>query len=90
MDCRKFPQERCRGPGLSFCGECLKNIMEKAHKDLTDEDITLLVTQEEITNNLTFAKALELRKNYIIMRALDKKANLKLRTRFQLLKGTKK
>jgi hypothetical protein len=94
MFCPKAVNEtiECTGPftTLVHCPSCIEEIKNKNKRDWTDIDIDLMsefefrkiigIVQDE-SHSL-----IEITENYRLLRAMDRAANLKLNSRFELLK----
>jgi hypothetical protein len=77
----------CIGPftTLMYCPACIKEIEAKNKRDWTDVDIDLMA---EYDFRVIFnpRSLIEIAEDYRLLRAMDKAANLKLNSRFELLK----
>jgi hypothetical protein len=69
------------------CRECIEEIKKRPYRFLTDLDIDLIIELEFQSGSLISGAPVLVRvEDLRILREMDKKANLKLKTRFQLLK----
>jgi hypothetical protein len=85
MQCLKFPN--CRCGVYDDCRECVKKVRSKPFRNLSDEEINLIIETEFKVGMLKPEQAIGRVEDLRILRAMDKEAaKPKLKTRYQLLK----